>query len=247
MEKIKDTFSRLDKKIDEIVEGDFVQKMLKMYNFTQIFLVGCAAIGLYRYYLVYDLGTTPECLFVTITALVLLYIALNALWIGHATNPGYIKAGDMKGDNEFANVCKRCEAMRPDEHAHHCSTCRKCCLDMDHHCSLMDNCIGKHTLRYFVQYCSWLLAYLYFSAGVIVKGWYYQNAAHGLGVKSIWEVRPDKMIYHLVMHMTNPMASLHVNSYLQGKVDKAEFMGLIDSFLIITVYCFICVIGYLLL
>jgi len=34
---------------------------------------------------------------------------------------------------------------------HHCNTCKRCCLRLDHHCPFLHNCVGLHNMRYFVQ------------------------------------------------------------------------------------------------
>jgi len=44
--------------------------------------------------------------------------------------------------------CKKCKISRP-ERAHHCSTCNKCFLKMDHHCPWIYNCVGLRNQKYF--------------------------------------------------------------------------------------------------
>ncbi|KAK2464599.1 hypothetical protein APHAL10511_003388 [Amanita phalloides] len=48
--------------------------------------------------------------------------------------------------------CKKCMAPKP-ERAHHCSTCGRCILKMDHHCPwLASKCIGHRTYPAFVHF-----------------------------------------------------------------------------------------------
>lgn len=42
------------------------------------------------------------------------------------------------------------QALKP-ERAHHCSICKLCNAKMDHHCPFVQNCVGIHNHRYFVQ------------------------------------------------------------------------------------------------
>lgn len=47
--------------------------------------------------------------------------------------------------------CKKCQARKPDR-AHHCSTCRRCVLKMDHHCPWLANCIGLRNHKPFLLF-----------------------------------------------------------------------------------------------
>jgi hypothetical protein len=50
---------------------------------------------------------------------------------------------------ERTDYCEKCCIIKP-VRAHHCNTCGKCCLKMDHHCLFLHNCIGLNNLRYFI-------------------------------------------------------------------------------------------------
>lgn len=49
-------------------------------------------------------------------------------------------------DEDDKLFCDQCKISRPPR-THHCKTCNKCVLMMDHHCVFIDNCVGFRTFR----------------------------------------------------------------------------------------------------
>ncbi|GAA5875042.1 hypothetical protein JCM16303_004992 [Sporobolomyces ruberrimus] len=48
--------------------------------------------------------------------------------------------------------CRKCNILKPDR-AHHCSTCQRCVMKMDHHCPwLGGGCAGYATYKFFLQF-----------------------------------------------------------------------------------------------
>lgn len=47
--------------------------------------------------------------------------------------------------------CKKCQCPKPDR-AHHCSTCKKCVLKMDHHCPWLATCVGFRNYKAFLLF-----------------------------------------------------------------------------------------------
>ncbi|KAL9128489.1 MAG: hypothetical protein Q9217_002839 [Psora testacea] len=47
--------------------------------------------------------------------------------------------------------CKKCQARKPDR-AHHCSTCKRCVLKMDHHCPWLAACVGLRNYKAFLLF-----------------------------------------------------------------------------------------------
>lgn len=50
-----------------------------------------------------------------------------------------------------ARYCKKCQVPKPDR-THHCSTCKRCVLKMDHHCPWLSTCLGLHNYKAFVLF-----------------------------------------------------------------------------------------------
>ena len=51
----------------------------------------------------------------------------------------------------MAKECYKCKGVKPPR-SHHCSTCGRCVLKMDHHCPWMNNCIGLKNQKAFLLF-----------------------------------------------------------------------------------------------
>ncbi|KAI2615852.1 palmitoyltransferase PFA3 [Hypoxylon sp. NC1633] len=65
-------------------------------------------------------------------------------------NPPQATSFTVKSNGEL-RFCKKCQARKPDR-AHHCSTCRRCVLKMDHHCPWFATCIGLRNHKAFLLF-----------------------------------------------------------------------------------------------
>ena len=50
--------------------------------------------------------------------------------------------------------CHKCAAIKPDR-AHHCITCNRCILKMDHHCPWINNCCAYSNYKYFILFVNY--------------------------------------------------------------------------------------------
>ncbi|KAM7207554.1 palmitoyltransferase [Naviculisporaceae sp. PSN 640] len=64
--------------------------------------------------------------------------------------------------NGEIRFCKKCVARKPDR-AHHCSTCGRCVLKMDHHCPWLATCIGLRNHKAFLLFLIYLTLFSFFS------------------------------------------------------------------------------------
>lgn len=61
-------------------------------------------------------------------------------------------------------VCEKCDYLIRPERAHHCKSCKKCVLKMDHHCPWVGTCVGEKNLKYFFLF----IFYAFLISGYIV-------------------------------------------------------------------------------
>lgn len=50
-----------------------------------------------------------------------------------------------------ARYCKKCQCPKPDR-THHCSSCKRCVLKMDHHCPWLATCVGLRNYKAFLLF-----------------------------------------------------------------------------------------------
>ncbi|KAK9909415.1 hypothetical protein WJX75_001898 [Coccomyxa subellipsoidea] len=54
-----------------------------------------------------------------------------------------------RGAFDDCMYCASCQGVKPLQ-AHHCSRCKTCVMDMDHHCVFLNNCVGRGNIRHFI-------------------------------------------------------------------------------------------------
>ncbi|TCD60399.1 palmitoyltransferase for Vac8p, partial [Steccherinum ochraceum] len=72
--------------------------------------------------------------------------------------------------------CRKCWAPKPPR-THHCSTCGRCILKMDHHCAWLGNiCLGHRTYTSFLHFLTCIVAIAAYIAGVNIRALYFAFA-----------------------------------------------------------------------
>ncbi|SCN12679.1 palmitoyltransferase, putative, partial [Plasmodium malariae] len=67
-------------------------------------------------------------------------------------------------------VCDKCDFLVRPERAHHCRSCKRCVLKMDHHCPWIGTCVGEKNLKFFFLFLFYgLLITLYIVVTITPK------------------------------------------------------------------------------
>lgn len=65
-------------------------------------------------------------------------------------NP-FVKQNILEKNIQKSQFCEICQTFKPPR-CHHCSKCNRCLLKFDHHCYMLDTCIGFHNYKFFIQF-----------------------------------------------------------------------------------------------
>lgn len=83
-------------------------------------------------------------------------------------------------------MCGLCNAPKPPR-THHCSTCQRCFLKMDHHCVWLDNCVGFGNYKFFFCLLFWATFMCGFVFGATLEVLIQQLVYDSLeGVSVVW-------------------------------------------------------------
>ncbi|ANQ08281.1 Palmitoyltransferase [Plasmodium coatneyi] len=67
-------------------------------------------------------------------------------------------------------ICDKCNFLVRPERAHHCRSCKRCVLKMDHHCPWIGTCVGERNLKFFFLFLFYgLLTTLYIAITISPK------------------------------------------------------------------------------
>eukprot|EP00474_Spongospora_subterranea_P002689 CRZ03147.1 hypothetical protein [Spongospora subterranea] len=71
-------------------------------------------------------------------------------------SPSIENTCERKRDGSF-RYCRKCSLFKPDR-AHHCQSCGRCTLRLDHCCVFIGNCIGQSNHKFFLLLLFWTSA-----------------------------------------------------------------------------------------
>lgn len=121
---------------------------------------------------------------------------------------------------EFSE-CKWCQSVKVHSAAqqtfvHHCSSCGKCHLGMDHHCTFTGNCVGRANAKPFVLF-------LLYTAFQCLSGLFMNlRYCHSSGLLDEMSLMPHTFLssFHAI-----PLKFLFVKLFIDRRPEK-EFLGL---------------------
>ena len=103
-------------------------------------VIGCIYASLLKVYLPHYKSNEyidPKTFLFLVICHILFFLMLLSFFKAMITNPGLVPPlwGFYIGDSESKRrrYCLMCHVFKP-ERCHHCSTCNRCILNMDHHC-----------------------------------------------------------------------------------------------------------------
>ncbi|EIN13020.1 zf-DHHC-domain-containing protein [Punctularia strigosozonata HHB-11173 SS5] len=129
--------------------------------------------------------------------------------------------------SEPGKWCNKCWAPKP-ERTHHCSTCGRCVLKLDHHCMWLTKCLGHRTYPSFVHFLISVTLLATYIASLAIKSLIFAFTHY----ESIDETTPlhelflaaeglifamvvgSFVAYHLYLVTTNQTTLEHISPYL---------------------------------
>lgn len=125
--------------------------------------------------------------------------------------------------------CKRCEPplLRPPR-AHHCRICGMCVLKFDHHCPVINNCVGLRNQKVFLLMTFYAVTMLVTGLGLM---WY-----HFLAVQSLQCRATSSLIWHF--NLFNILELLRGNMFgiCKGPVDMWLLVSSVVGALVASVF-----------
>ena len=108
-------------------------------------------VGSYTYYVYYDPNFLSYHQLLKWVLNIAFYFCAFMTLLCHTLamyiNPGEVnREKTSKLPKDLKTFCKKCNDFRP-LRAHHCSTCDKCVLKLDHHCPWIFNCVGFYNQK----------------------------------------------------------------------------------------------------
>eukprot|EP00656_Telonema_subtile_P007883 TRINITY_DN1369_c0_g1_i4.p1 TRINITY_DN1369_c0_g1~~TRINITY_DN1369_c0_g1_i4.p1 ORF type:complete len:265 (+),score=43.38 TRINITY_DN1369_c0_g1_i4:52-846(+) len=159
-------------------------------------LIATIAYSFNRYVLYAESNTAGGALGFLFFNVIVAFIYI-AHWNCMCADPGFVPPGwgaelkqesaDLEAPSSSkACYCAKCRNERP-ERAHHCKSCGKCVVNMDHHCPWMNNCVGLHNRKLFVVF----LFYAVLGCGIVAFGMlstFFNEINHTEGSKSAFVI-----------------------------------------------------------
>ncbi|XP_050209548.2 probable protein S-acyltransferase 15 [Mercurialis annua] len=113
------------------------------------------------------------------------FLCLFSLFVCVLPDPGHVPSSyvpDVEVNNQNNGLkkqqCEKCCTYKPPR-AHHCRSCRRCVLRMDHHCLWINNCVGYRNYKAFFILILFATAASIYSTVMIISSVFHKNRDFG--------------------------------------------------------------------
>ena len=122
--------------------------------------------------------------------------------------------------------CLVCHVFKP-ERCYHCSDCKRCVLNGDHHCPWINNCVGFYNRKFFIL----MLFYVVLTTFIIICG----------EIKVVYVINEETMVNYikLKVFLKNKISFFKKNYFENGEIEinwALNYFILLGAFAVLPIF-----------